>query len=65
MNTEGVINEDRNIDIDGVRINFEKGWGLIRKSNTTPVLVTHFESEDENLVQVYKDAINKLIMQVR
>lgn len=33
------------IDLDGVRILFEDGWGLIRASNTQPVLVLRFESE--------------------
>ncbi|SFV58564.1 Phosphomannomutase / Phosphoglucomutase / Phosphoglucosamine mutase [hydrothermal vent metagenome] len=49
------------IDIDGVRINFDKGWGLVRASNTTPILVTRFESTDEELVEVYQDKIGKLI----
>ncbi len=35
------------IDVDGVRINFEHGWGLVRASNTTPVLVTCFESTSQ------------------
>jgi len=35
------------IDIDGVRIQFEHGWGLVRASNTQPVLVLRFESTDE------------------
>jgi len=35
------------IDIDGVRVVFEEGWGLIRASNTTPVLVTRFEALSE------------------
>jgi phosphomannomutase/phosphoglucomutase len=38
------------VTIDGVRILFEDGWGLIRASNTQPVLVTRFESScQENL----------------
>jgi phosphomannomutase/phosphoglucomutase len=38
------------VDVDGVRVKFEDGWGLIRASNTQPVLVTRFESESsENL----------------
>jgi len=49
------------IDIDGVRINFDKGWGLVRASNTTPILVTRFESTDEESVEVYQDKIGKLI----
>ena len=49
------------IDVDGVRINFEKGWGLVRASNTTPVLVTRFESTDEALAQEYEMQVNALI----
>jgi phosphomannomutase/phosphoglucomutase len=49
------------IDIDGVRVHFEEGWGLIRASNTTPVLVTRFESTDEKLVQLYEEKMMMLI----
>ena len=49
------------IDVDGVRINFEKGWGLVRASNTTPVLVTRFESTDEHLAKEYEEKVNALI----
>jgi len=49
------------IDVDGVRINFEKGWGLVRASNTTPVLVTRFESVDEQEAKRYERSINELI----
>ncbi len=34
-------------DIDGARIEFGDGWGLIRASNTQPVLVLRFEAKDE------------------
>ncbi len=34
-------------DIDGARITFPDGWGLVRASNTTPVLVLRFEAETE------------------
>ncbi|MDQ7084863.1 MAG: phosphomannomutase/phosphoglucomutase [Sulfurovum sp.] len=53
------------IDVDGVRINFEKGWGLVRASNTTPVLVTRFESTDETLAKVYESAVNALIQEAQ
>lgn len=49
------------IDVDGVRINFEQGWGLVRASNTTPVLVTRFESTDAKLAQEYEHQVNTLI----
>jgi phosphomannomutase/phosphoglucomutase len=35
------------ITIDGVRISFEDGWGLLRASNTQPVLVLRFEAATE------------------
>ena len=35
------------IDVDGVRVLFGDGWGLIRASNTQPVLVTRFEARSE------------------
>ena len=35
------------ITLDGLRVHFDKGWGLIRASNTTPALVLRFEADDE------------------
>jgi phosphomannomutase / phosphoglucomutase len=35
------------IDIDGVRIDFDDGWALIRASNTQPVIVLRFEAKNE------------------
>jgi phosphomannomutase / phosphoglucomutase len=49
------------IDVDGVRVIFENGWGLVRASNTTPVLVTRFESTDEKLAIMYEKKLNNLI----
>lgn len=31
--------------IDGVRVDYPNGWGLVRASNTTPVLVLRFEAD--------------------
>ncbi len=49
------------INIDGVRINFENGWGLIRASNTTPVLVTRFEAKNKKDLKLYQESLNRLI----
>ncbi|WP_419770927.1 MAG: phosphomannomutase/phosphoglucomutase [Candidatus Marinarcus sp.] len=49
------------IDVDGVRVIFEKGWGLVRASNTTPVLVTRFESTIESEAKLYETKLNELI----
>jgi phosphomannomutase/phosphoglucomutase len=35
------------IDVDGVRVKFEDGWGLVRASNTQPALVLRFEAMTE------------------
>lgn len=35
------------ISIDGARVEFEDGWGLVRCSNTSPILVLRFEAENE------------------
>ncbi|MCF6341089.1 MAG: phosphomannomutase/phosphoglucomutase, partial [Sulfurimonas sp.] len=46
-------------------INFENGWGLVRASNTTPVLVTRFESISQEDVLTYEKAINDLILEAK
>jgi phosphomannomutase/phosphoglucomutase len=35
------------VDIDGARVEFPDGWGLVRASNTQPVLVMRFEAQTE------------------
>jgi phosphomannomutase/phosphoglucomutase len=39
------------VDVDGVRILFGDGWGLLRTSNTQPVLVARFEARTEERLQ--------------
>jgi phosphomannomutase / phosphoglucomutase len=39
------------IDVDGARVLFDGGWGLVRASNTQPVLVLRFEARDEALLE--------------
>jgi phosphomannomutase/phosphoglucomutase len=47
----------KTIDIDGVRILFKNGWGLIRASNTQPVLVLRFEAKNEKELERIKNEI--------
>lgn len=42
-------------DIDGVRAVFEKGWALLRSSNTQPVVVMRVEAEDEESLSQYRE----------
>jgi phosphomannomutase/phosphoglucomutase len=53
------------IEVDGVRVIFDKGWGLVRASNTTPVLVTRFESTEEAEATHYEQALNALITEAQ
>ena len=47
--------------IDGLRMNFKNGWGLLRASNTTPMLVLRFEGDtEESLIQIKNKFINEL-----
>ena len=39
------FNDAKIVSIDGIRVEFEKGWGLLRPSNTSPCLVLRFEAE--------------------
>jgi phosphomannomutase/phosphoglucomutase len=49
------------IDVDGVRILFGDGWGLVRASNTQPVLVVRFEAKtQERLEEIRRLVISKL-----
>jgi phosphomannomutase/phosphoglucomutase len=43
------------VDVDGVRVQFKKGWGIIRKSNTEPVLSLRFEGLTEADALEYRD----------
>ena len=52
------------IDIDGVRARFKDGWGLLRASNTQPVLVMRFEGSDAEKVELYQNFFNKLLEKV-
>jgi phosphomannomutase/phosphoglucomutase len=51
------------IDVDGVRIRFGDGWGLVRASNTQPVLVVRFEAKTrermEEIQQLVMDKIRE------
>jgi len=45
------------VTLDGVRITFAKGWGLVRASNTQPVLVLRFEAESEAALASYRGEV--------
>jgi len=52
------------VDIDGVRVEFDYGWGLLRASNTSPVLVLRFEAIDENSLEKIKDKFRNVLRKI-
>jgi phosphomannomutase/phosphoglucomutase len=54
------VNGDK-ITIDGLRVNFQDGWGLLRASNTTPKLVLRFEAKtSERLNEIQQLFLDQL-----
>jgi phosphomannomutase/phosphoglucomutase len=53
------------VDIDGLRIEFEDGWALVRASNTTPVLVTRFEASSKDVAERYEEMVALLIKEAK
>ena len=57
--------EDANvITIDGVRVEFKDGWGLVRASNTTPSLVLRFEADDDVALERIKDVFREQMLNI-
>jgi phosphomannomutase/phosphoglucomutase len=53
------------IEVDGVRVLFDRGWGLLRASNTQPVLVMRFEAPDKILLENYQQAVEVVLEQAK
>ncbi len=49
------------LDIDGARVQFPDGWGLVRASNTQPVLVMRFEATSEKRLQEIRQIVESEI----
>ena len=53
------------IDIDGIRVEFENGWGLLRASNTTPALVLRFEAQTEKVLKQIKEIFKQNLKKIK
>jgi len=51
-------------DIDGIRVDFDDAWGLVRASNTTPCLVIRFEGRSEQAMKDVQDRFRQLFLSV-
>ncbi|ERS12791.1 phosphoglucomutase [Alcanivorax sp. PN-3] len=65
MQNRADLGEGKRTVIDGVRMDYEDGWGLCRASNTSPKLVTRYEAVDEETLSgirhCFETAIAKAI----
>jgi phosphomannomutase/phosphoglucomutase len=52
------------IDIDGARVLFDGGWGLVRASNTQPALVLRFEADSEQRLAEIRDIVEGRLREV-
>jgi phosphomannomutase/phosphoglucomutase len=53
------------IDVDGVRVLFKNGWGLLRASNTQPVLVMRFEASSAELLRTYQNEVEAVLEEAK
>ena len=53
------------IHVDGVRVRFPHGWGLLRASNTQPVLVMRFEAETPAQLDEYRRTVEEAVASAR
>ena len=51
----------KTLDVDGVRVLFPEGWGLVRASNTQPVLVMRFEARTPELLDRYRAEVEGVV----
>lgn len=57
--------EYESITIDGVRVKFPHGWGLVRASNTQPALVMRFEADSQAHLQEYRKLFEERIRKLQ
>ena len=57
--------EAKIITIDGLRVEFPHAWGLVRASNTTPMLTLRFEADNETALLEIKQRFRALLLQAK
>ena len=53
------------VDVDGVRVSFPDGWGLVRASNTQPSLVLRFEAATEARLGEIRSLVESVLSNIR
>ena len=52
------------IDVDGARVIFDEGWGLIRASNTSPKITIRYEAKNEENLKIIEEEFEKMLNKV-
>jgi phosphomannomutase/phosphoglucomutase len=64
LGKEGQFGSGTLTTIDGIRVDYPDGWGLIRPSNTSPVLTLRFEADGQaaldRIQRVFREQLRKI-----
>jgi phosphomannomutase/phosphoglucomutase len=64
LSKEGKFGEGTVTTIDGIRVDYPDGWGLVRPSNTSPVLTLRFEADGQSALdriqKVFREQLKKI-----
>lgn len=61
---EGDFGDAEKITLDGLRVEWSFGWGLIRRSNTSPYLILRFEADTENNLEKIKTIFREQLLKI-
>ena len=66
---DSAVNEFKNlgynvVDVDGARVIFENGWGLVRASNTSPKITLRFEAKTEKDLEEIKNRFDEVFKKI-
>jgi len=64
LQKQACFDDARIITLDGLRVEFKDGWGLVRASNTTPSLVLRFEANDEESLEQIKQLFKEQMLKI-
>ncbi len=59
------IQINKKITVDGIRLQFENGWALVRASNTQPALVLRYEATSKNELEAMREGVEALLNEVK
>ena len=61
---EGDFGDTKQITIDGLRVDFGDGWGLVRPSNTSEYLVIRFEADTQERLEVIQGVFRSELLRI-